>query len=77
MIILHSEADRVESLAFSPDGRLLVAPVGTDGLRAWPLPRGGRSKAFPVRWVRSFCFTPDSAKMLIAATVFTGVMSPG
>jgi WD40 repeat protein len=82
MIVLHSETDRVESLAFSPDGRLLVAPVGTDGLRAWPLPRGGRSKTYSLRWVRSFCFTPDSTRMLIDALglgvldLASGVVAP-
>jgi WD40 repeat protein len=66
MIILHSEADRVETLAFSPDGRLLAAPF-VYGVRTWGFPRSGRSKAFPMRGLRSFCFTPDGTKAIIDA----------
>ena len=55
MLALRSGASRyaVNDLAFSPDGRWLVAPCRSAGVAVWPVPPGGPKAARPKLPVRS------------------------
>ena len=64
MIILQGARERLDLLAFSPDGRILVAPWWQE-VQVWRDPIAGRPpKQLPFRYARSVQFAEDGRLVL-------------
>jgi WD40 repeat protein len=68
---LTVQEETVESVAFSPDGKILATAGKYDGLvKLWDLPAGQERAAFKTQaWCgQCLCFSPDSRTLLAAGT---------
>jgi WD40 repeat protein len=81
VIVLKGHKDRVERVAFSPDGAALFAPTW-QGVQVWrPFLAGGAPTSLPARHIHSLHFTPDgkglyaSGYALHYADLTTGVVT--